>query len=181
VKTKHALAELVDRKLLTRQRHSALYVYLSAQRTKAREQQKQRREQALDLPSALLGSKCPPAVQEAKAALLLFWATLDEKQRRLYAGLDRRRSGQRWSREPIQVFDHDFPSAAQGVGVPYGIYDPLLNQGFISVGTSKDTSAFAVDTIRWWWVQFGRQAYPHAEGILIVADGGGRNGYRTRL
>ena len=75
MKTKHALAELVDRKLLMRQRHSALYVYLSAQRTKAREQQKQRREQALDL----LGSKCPPAVQEAKAALLLFWATLDEK------------------------------------------------------------------------------------------------------
>jgi len=79
VKTKHALAELVDRKLLMRQRHSALYVYLSAQRTKAREQQKQRREEALDLPSALLGSKCPSAVQEAKAALLLFWATLDEK------------------------------------------------------------------------------------------------------
>ena len=105
--------------------------------------------------------------------------SIDTKSRELIGRFHQ--SGQRWSAESIQVFDHDFPSAAQGVGIPYGIYDTLLNQGFVSVGTSKDTSAFAVDTIRWWWVQFGRQAYPHAEEILIVADGGGSNGYRTRL
>jgi hypothetical protein len=105
--------------------------------------------------------------------------SIDTKSRELIGRFHQ--SGQRWSAESIQVFDHDFPSAAQGVGIPYGIDDTLLNQGFVSVGTSKDTSAFAVDTIRWWWVQFGRQAYPHAEEILIVADGGGSNGYRTRL
>lgn len=105
--------------------------------------------------------------------------SIDTKSRELIGRFHR--SGRCWSSEPIEVFDHDFPSAAQGVGVPYGIYDTLRNQGFIAVGTSKDTSEFAVDTIRWWWVHIGRQAYPHAEEILIVADGGGSNGYRTRL
>jgi len=114
VKTKHALAELVERKLLTRQRHSALYVYLSAQRTKAREQQKQRREQALDLPSALLGSKCPLAVQEANAALLLFWATLDEKQRRLYAGLESARMGHGGDEYIAELFDIDRHTVSRG-------------------------------------------------------------------
>jgi hypothetical protein len=105
--------------------------------------------------------------------------SIDTKSRELIGRFHQ--SGQCWSAKSIEVFDHDFPSAAQGVGIPYGIYDMLRNQGFISVGTSKDTSEFAVDSIRWWWLQFGRQCYPHAEEILIVADGGGSNGYRTRL
>jgi len=105
--------------------------------------------------------------------------SIDTKSRELIGRFHQ--SGQRWSCEPIEVFDHDFPSTAEGVGIPYGIYDTLRNQGFISIGTSKDTSEFAVDTIRWWWVHIGRSAYPHAEEILIVADGGGSNGYRTRL
>ena len=89
--------------------------------------------------------------------------------------------GQRWSSGFIPVLDHDFPSLAKGVGIPYGIYDMLRNEGFISLGASSDTSAFAVDAIRDWWLQLGSHHYPEADEVLILSDCGGSNGYRTRL
>ena len=90
-------------------------------------------------------------------------------------------SGRRWSHDPIKVFDHDFPSDCQGVAIPYGIYDLCRNEGFVCVGTTRDTSEFAVDAIRTWWVQAGSAHYPSADRLLILADCGGSNGYRTRL
>lgn len=89
--------------------------------------------------------------------------------------------GRRWSCEPIKVFDHDFPSDSNGVAIPYGIYDTFRNEGFVGVGTSRDTCEFAVDTISTWWVKVGRKYYPDAKTLLILADCGGSNGYRTRL
>jgi len=105
--------------------------------------------------------------------------SVDTKSRELVGRFHQ--SGQRWSQKPIEVFDHDFPSLAEGVGIPYGIYDTVRNEGFVCVGTSKDTSAFAVQSLRTWWLQVGRNAYPQAEEILLLADCGGSNGYRTRL
>ena len=52
--------------------------------------------------------------------------------------------------------------------------------GWVSVGTDHDTSAFAVNTIRSWWISTGQAGYPHTSRLLITADGGGSNGYRTR-
>ena len=89
--------------------------------------------------------------------------------------------GLSWGQESTPVFDHDFPSMAKGVGIPHGIYDTLRNEGFVSVGTSKDTSEFAVDNLRAWWLQIGQDAYPNANQVLLLADCGGSNGYRTRL
>jgi hypothetical protein len=89
--------------------------------------------------------------------------------------------GRKWSREPIKVLDHDFPSDSSGVAIPYGIYDIFRNEGFVGVGTSRDTSEFAVDTISTWWAKVGRKHYPNTKAILILADCGGSNGYRTRL
>jgi hypothetical protein len=37
-----------------------------------------------------------------------------------------------------------------------------------------------VATLRRWWEQAGRAAYPHAERLLVCADAGGSNGYRVR-
>jgi hypothetical protein len=51
----------------------------------------------------------------------------------------------------------------------------------VSVGTDHDTAAFAVATLRRWWEQVGRGAYPQAERLLVTADTGGSNGYRVRL
>jgi hypothetical protein len=90
-------------------------------------------------------------------------------------------SGRRWTQFPIKVFDHDFPSDSLGIAIPYGIYDLSRNEGFVCVGTSRDTSEFAVDSIRSWWLQAGSSHYPDADRLLILADCGGSNGYRTRL
>jgi len=105
--------------------------------------------------------------------------SVDTKSRELIGPFHQ--PGQRWSRAPVEVFDHDFPSDAHGVAIPYGIYDPFRNHGFVSVGTSRDTSEFAVDAISTWWAQFGMRSYPYVDWLLILADCGGSNGYRTRL
>ena len=105
--------------------------------------------------------------------------SVDTKSRELMGCFHQ--SGCKWSQEPIKVFDHDFPSDSQGVAIPYGIYDFCRNQGFVCVGTTRDTSEFAVDSIRTWWSKAGSAHYPNADRLLVLADCGGSNGYRTRL
>lgn len=75
----------------------------------------------------------------------------------------------------LLAWDHDFPSWAEGVVLPYSIYDLKRNFGYISLGTSHDTSAFACDSIGWWWDTYGRFAYPDATSICLLCDGGGSN------
>lgn len=89
--------------------------------------------------------------------------------------------GRIWSREPLPVNDHDFPSLGSGVAIPRGLYDPQANRGWVVVGTSHDTAEFAVDAIVDWWRGPGRRRYPQAAELLILADTGGSNGARCRL
>ena len=105
--------------------------------------------------------------------------SVDTKSRELIGRFHQ--SGRTWGRESVEVLDHDFPSDAQGVGIPYSIYDTARNEGFVCVGTSRDTSEFAVDSIRTWWLKAGRYHYPDADEILILADCGGSNSNRIRL
>jgi hypothetical protein len=82
---------------------------------------------------------------------------------------------------PVAVRDHDFPDpAGLAKAVPYGVYDLAANAGWVNVGTDSDTAAFAVESIRRWWTGQGAAAYPAARRLLITADAGGSNGYRTR-
>jgi hypothetical protein len=94
-----------------------------------------------------------------------------------------RNGGREWQPEgaPEQVNVHDFIDKELGKVTPYGVYDVAGNAGWVSVGTDHDTAAFAVATIRTWWDKAGQAAYPGASRLLITADGGGSNGYRTRL
>ena len=64
---------------------------------------------------------------------------------------------------------------------PYGVCDVTKNDGWVSVGTDNDTSAFAAQSIRRWWESMGANAYPEAARLLITADSGGSNGARVRL
>lgn len=64
---------------------------------------------------------------------------------------------------------------------PYGVYDPVANVGWVSVGVDHDTAEFAVETLRRWWEKMGRVRYPAATEVLVTADGGGSNGSRVRL
>jgi len=83
--------------------------------------------------------------------------------------------------QPEQVKVHDFIDPVLGKANPYGVYDLAADTGWVSVGTDHDTAAFAVETIRRWWQSTGPTCYAPATRLLITADGGGSNGYRTRL
>ena len=94
-----------------------------------------------------------------------------------------RNAGREWhpAGQPEHVKVHDFIDPVLGKANPYGVYDVANNTGWVSVGTDHDTAAFAVHTIATWWRQVGEPMHPNASRLLICADGGGSNGYRTRL
>jgi len=94
-----------------------------------------------------------------------------------------RNGGREWRPKgsPELVNVYDFIDKDKDKVTPYGVYDVGANSGWVSVGTDHDTAAFAVQAIRTWWQKAGRPAYPDATRLLICADGGGSNGYRTRL
>ena len=106
--------------------------------------------------------------------------SVDTKKKELVG--DFKNAGREWqptgTPEPVRV--HDFPSDAVGKAIPYGVYDMARNEAWVSVGRDHDTPAFAVASIRQWWTMMGRAAYPHATALLITADAGGSNGYRSR-
>ena len=86
-----------------------------------------------------------------------------------------------YTQQEIQVFDHDWPSLAQGVAIPHGLYDLNQNIGYVHIGTSHDTAEFACDSIRYWWNHYGCLQYPQASSILLLCDGGGSNSSRHYL
>jgi hypothetical protein len=73
-----------------------------------------------------------------------------------------------------------FPATAWARRCRYGVYDIAANAGWVSVGTDHDTAAIAVESIGRWWNAAGRGEYPPAQRLLITADAGGSNGFRTR-
>lgn len=76
---------------------------------------------------------------------------------------------------------YDFIDKEKGKVSPYGVYDLAKNKGWVSVGVSHDTAQFAVNGIRSWWYEMGKETYLNATKLYINADGGGSNGWRTRL
>jgi hypothetical protein len=93
-----------------------------------------------------------------------------------------RNGGREWraAGDPVLVKDHDFPDQELGKAIPYGIYDLAAKTGWVNVGTDHDTAAFAVESVRRWWNDAGRIAYPDARRLLITADSGGSNSSRGR-
>jgi hypothetical protein len=106
--------------------------------------------------------------------------SVDTKKKELVGEF--RNAGREWrpKGEPQAVRTHDFPGDSTGKAVPYGVYDITGNAGWVSVGTDHDTAAFAVESIRRWWTAAGSSDYPAVRRLLITADAGGSNGYRTR-
>jgi hypothetical protein len=105
--------------------------------------------------------------------------SIDTKKRELLGNFYR--PGALLTQEAQRTFDHDFPSFADGVVIPHGLYDPRLNRGYVHLGTSHDTSAFACDCLEDWWVRFGQVQYPRAKSVLLLCDGGGSNSAGTYL
>lgn len=92
-------------------------------------------------------------------------------------------NGQEWMpvKNPTEVNVYDFIDKTNGKASPYGIYDIKNNRGWVNVGISSDTAAFAVSTISEWWNQEGKILYPSSVRLYINADGGGSNGSRNNL
>lgn len=105
--------------------------------------------------------------------------SLDGKKRELVGNF--KNGGRTWRCKERPVNDHDFPSDASGVALPYGIYDVRRNTGLVTIGTSHETAAFAVDTLEYWWRHEGKKHYPGAQELLILADGGGANSSRSTV
>jgi len=107
--------------------------------------------------------------------------SVDAKKKELVGNFKNAGKELRRKKEPEKVKVYDFPSDAKGKAIPYGVYDMTHNKGWVSVGIDHDTAEFAVETIKKWWAQMGRQSYPDGKRLLITADGGGSNSSRSRL
>jgi hypothetical protein len=107
--------------------------------------------------------------------------SVDTKKKDLVG--DFKNGGQEWRPKgnPERVRTYDFVDKVLGKVNPYGVYDPVANVGWVSVGVDHDTAEFAVETLRRWWEKMGRVRYPAATEVLVTADGGGSNGSRVRL
>lgn len=102
--------------------------------------------------------------------------SMDTKKKELLGTLYR--DGRLYTREEVKVYDHDFPSSAEGKVIPHCLYDLFRNDGYIALGSSHDTGEFACDSIRHWWYEYGCVYYPEATAILLLCDSGGSNDAR---
>ena len=107
--------------------------------------------------------------------------SVDTKKKELVG--DFRNNGVEWQPkgEPEKVRTHDFKDPKLGKAIPYGVYDLASNEGWVSVGITKDTARFATASIRRWWMEMGTHRFPRARKLMITADGGGSNSSRSRL
>jgi hypothetical protein len=107
--------------------------------------------------------------------------SVDAKKKELVGEYNNKGAERRPAGDPDQVKVHDFIDKEKGKANPCGVDDVGTNTGWVSVGTDHDTAAFAVNTIRSWWNTAGHTTHSGANRLLITADGGGSNGYRTCL
>lgn len=105
--------------------------------------------------------------------------SVDAKKKELIGSF--KNSGRTLRKQALDVLTTDFPSDASGKAILYGIYDRQRNAGYMVVGVSHETAAFAVASIRRWWLEVGRLNYAGHTRLLIQADGGGSNSYASWL
>jgi transposase len=107
--------------------------------------------------------------------------SVDAKKKELVGNF--KNNGKEWTKKysPPKVNAYDFLSTAEGLAIPYGVYDITNNDGWVNVGIDHDTAEFAVQSIKNWWTKMGNERYENVDKILITADGGGSNGRRNKL
>lgn len=105
--------------------------------------------------------------------------SMDTKKKEALGNLYR--SGSVYTTIVQKVFDHDFPHLAYGIVIPHGLYDVIRNTAYVNIGTSKDTSEFACESIKQWWYNEGQHHYSNADSILLLCDAGGSNSYRHHI
>jgi len=115
VESKHALTRLVRQGRIHREVAGDRYVYFSPDEATGKRQRKRRDARATDSNvTALIVSNPDLAVEEAKATILLFFSMLNEKQRRLYAGLESLKLGHGGDAHIASLFGIDPHTVARG-------------------------------------------------------------------
>jgi hypothetical protein len=163
---------------LSRKEHSAS-AYTVKQLLKKNRFKKRRARKSLSLGTCLFRDEQFKNISSLKKKFLeagLPIISIDTKKKELLGNLYR--DGHLYTKDIIRVYDHDFPYLADGVVIPYTIYDIRHNRAYVYLGTSKDTAEFVADCIRHWWLNYGNELYPAASAVLILADGGGSNSSR---
>jgi hypothetical protein len=112
VESKQALLNLLKKGHIHREKMSGIYVYFSNERIKQRSQILLRQDREIPLMRASIE---PEVIShELKAAIILFFSLLDEKQRRLYAGLEALKLGHGGDQKIAQLFGLDAHTVARG-------------------------------------------------------------------
>jgi hypothetical protein len=86
--------------------------------------------------------------------------SVDTKKKELVG--DFKNAGREWRPQgsPIPVRVHDFKDVELGKAIPYGVYDLVRDEGYVSVGIDHDTAQFAVASIQGWWGTARTRALP---------------------
>ncbi len=105
--------------------------------------------------------------------------SVDTKKKEMVGNF--KRDGQVYCTSSPKAFDHDFETFSDSMIVPHGIYDMAHNPGYLSIGTSHDTSGFVCENIERVWNKHMKRLYPNATMLVILCDGGGSNSSRHRI
>jgi transposase len=107
--------------------------------------------------------------------------SVDTKKKELVG--DYKNGGREWrsAGSPREVDAHDFPGGSLGKAIPYGVYDVVRGEAHVNVGMDHDTPTFAAESLFAWWRTMGKRAYPNATKLLVAADAGGSNAYKSRV
>jgi hypothetical protein len=109
-----AVLKLLKGNRISRQKVSGRYLYCSSRIRKQRRQSGERKKQQAIADSALEPMGSEILYQEGKTLLELFVSLLDEKQRRLYAGLESIKLGYGGDKKVARLFDMDIHTVAKG-------------------------------------------------------------------
>jgi len=113
VEVNHALLQLTRQGKISRQRLGRSHIYMSADIGRRR-QQRLMREERQAYAELDIGLQVEIIPEEVKAAIILFFSMLDEKQRRLYAGLEAAKLGHGGDRRIAEFLGFDVHTVAKG-------------------------------------------------------------------
>jgi hypothetical protein len=114
VSVKETLLHLVNKRRISREKVSGLFLYCC--RNGAKKKQQVLARKTLETQPSLAGGVALGRIvpDELKAAIILFFTLLDEKQRRFYAGLESLKFGHGGDRKIAELLGIDVGTVARG-------------------------------------------------------------------
>ncbi|MFH1834123.1 MAG: hypothetical protein ABH877_03780 [bacterium] len=114
VEVKQPLLRLVRASRVSREEFSGMYLYTAPDAKRRRQQSLGWKAAYIENPFGSIATAAAATPDEVKAAIILFLSTLDEKQRRLFAGLESLRIGRGGDRRIAEWTGMDVHTIAKG-------------------------------------------------------------------